>query len=60
MFSNLVEYLFAAFKAVKEESGQTMVEYGLILALVSIAAIAVLPGLGAAVSGVFTTVTTNQ
>lgn len=36
-----------------EESGQGMVEYGLILALVSIAAVAALLALGGKVSGKF-------
>jgi pilus assembly protein Flp/PilA len=46
------------FRSLQEgEEGQTMVEYALILALVSIAAIAVLTPLGTAISTVFTTVT---
>ncbi|MDP8907753.1 MAG: Flp family type IVb pilin [Chloroflexota bacterium] len=58
MLNNLFAYLTVIFTDVKErEEGQGMVEYALILALVSIAAIAVLPGLGAAVTTVFTTVT---
>lgn len=59
MLNNLFAYLTVIFTDVKErEEGQGMVEYALILALVSIAAIVVLPGLGAAVTGVFTDVTT--
>ena len=50
-----LEALFRSLQ--EEEEGQTMVEYALILALVSIAAIAVLTPLGTAISGVFTTVT---
>jgi pilus assembly protein Flp/PilA len=47
------------FRSLNEgEEGQTMVEYALILALVSIAAIAVLTPLGTAISGVLTNVTT--
>ena len=43
--------------AIREtEDGQTMVEYGLILALVSIAAIVALGILGGDVSGVFSSV----
>jgi pilus assembly protein Flp/PilA len=38
------------------EEGQTMVEYALILALVSVAAIALLKTLGTGVSGVFSKV----
>ena len=50
-----LEALFRSLQ--EEEEGQTMVEYALILALVSIAAIAVLTPLGTAISGVFTSVT---
>ena len=42
------------------EEGQTMVEYALILALVSIAAIAVLTPLGQAIVGVLQTVTGSR
>ena len=41
-----------------EEEGQGMVEYALILALVAIAAIAVLPGLGEKIAAIFTDVDT--
>jgi Flp pilus assembly pilin Flp len=51
---------FSAFSAVSSmlspEEGQTMVEYALILALVSVAAVAILNALGAGVSGVFSKV----
>ena len=36
-----------------EEEGQGMVEYALILALIAIAAIAVLPGIGGKIKGIF-------
>jgi Flp pilus assembly pilin Flp len=42
----------------KREEGQTLVEYALILSLVSIGAIAVLGPLSGAINGVFETVTT--
>jgi Flp pilus assembly pilin Flp len=46
--------LYLAFQGLRdEESGQAMVEYALILALVSVAAIAILSTLGTTVSGVF-------
>ena len=37
----------------RDENGQGMVEYGLILALIAVAAIAVLGGLGSKIRGVF-------
>ncbi len=39
-----------------EESGQTMVEYGLLIALISIAVIAVLVALGPRIAGFFQSV----
>ena len=39
-----------------EEDGQGMVEYGLILALVSVAVILILTTLGTNLTGIFTTV----
>jgi pilus assembly protein Flp/PilA len=44
------------FSATHDEEGQTLVEYGLIVALLSIAAIVVLGVLGTSVKGVFQTV----
>ena len=41
-----------------DESGQGMVEYGLLIALISIAAIIALKALGPAVSGMFDEATT--
>jgi pilus assembly protein Flp/PilA len=46
------------FKLIKDESGQTMVEYGLLIALISIAVIAVLVLLGPRIAGFFTAVDT--
>lgn len=43
---------------VRDEDGQTMVEYSLILALVSVVAIAILTAVGLDVIGVFTDVST--
>lgn len=59
MLNNLIAYLSVAFTDIKErEEGQGMVEYALILSLISVAAIVVLPGVGAAVTTIFTQVTT--
>ena len=43
----------------KDESGQTMVEYGLLIALISIAVIAVLVVLGPRIAGFFQAVDTQ-
>jgi pilus assembly protein Flp/PilA len=48
--------LFARF--VREENGQDLIEYALLASMISIAAIGVLPGVGTAVTNVFTAVTT--
>lgn len=37
----------------KNESGQGMVEYGLILALIALAAVAILGGLGGKITAIF-------
>jgi pilus assembly protein Flp/PilA len=58
MLNNLIAYLTVAFTDIKErEEGQGLVEYALILVLVSIAAVGTLTILGTSVSGVFTTIT---
>ena len=41
---------------IRDESGATALEYGLIAALVSVAAIAALTQLGGALNGIFTTI----
>lgn len=43
-------------RLMKDESGQTMVEYGLLIALISIAVIAVLVALGPRIAGFFQSV----
>ena len=47
------------FQEMKEEDGQTLVEYGLIVALLSIAAIVILSTLGKDIVNVFTKVSTE-
>ena len=49
--------IFARF--VKDESGATAIEYGLIAALVGVAIIAALTTLGTALNGVFSDVATE-
>lgn len=43
----------------RDESGATMIEYGLIAALVAVAAIVALELLGTSISGMFTAVSTK-
>ena len=58
MLNNLMALLTVAFTSAKErEEGQGLVEYALILVLVSIVAIVTLDPLGSAVAGVFSDVT---
>ena len=52
---NLFDHLVARLR--REDEGQTLVEYALILALVSIVAIGALALLGAKITSVLTTVT---
>jgi pilus assembly protein Flp/PilA len=51
--------LLAKFQEIREESGQTLVEYGLIVALLSIAAIVILSTLGQDIVNVFTEVSSE-
>jgi pilus assembly protein Flp/PilA len=43
----------------KDQSGQGMVEYVLIIALIAIAVIAFLPGVATAINGVLTSITSH-
>ena len=45
---------------VRDEAGATAIEYGLIAALIAVAAIAAMQGLGNQLSSTFTTVSTNM
>lgn len=59
MLNNLFAYLTVVFTDVKErEEGQGLVEYSLILVLISIVSIALMQALGASIGTVFTDVTT--
>jgi pilus assembly protein Flp/PilA len=58
MLNNLIAYLTMVFTDVKErEEGQGLVEYALILVLVSVVSITALTLLGTTISGVFDTIT---
>jgi pilus assembly protein Flp/PilA len=57
--NNFLTSLLAKIQDIREESGQTLVEYGLIVALLSIAAIVILSTLGKDIVNVFTEVSTQ-
>ena len=57
--NDFVSRLLVKFQEIKEESGQTLVEYGLIVALLSIAAIVILSTLGGDIVNVFSKVSTE-
>ena len=60
MLNNLIAYLTVSFMDINErEEGQGLVEYALILVLVSIACIVMLAALGVKIGGVFTDITTK-
>ena len=46
-------------KLIKNEEGATAIEYGLIAALIAVAAIAAMSNIGTSLSGTFTTVATT-
>jgi Flp pilus assembly pilin Flp len=49
--------LFAALRAVRREDGQTMAEYGIVLAVITIAAVGVFTALSGGIQGAITNVT---
>jgi pilus assembly protein Flp/PilA len=53
---SLISNLFSYLRNSRDEEGQTLVEYGLLLALIAIVVIAVLLLLGPAISGIFQSV----
>jgi pilus assembly protein Flp/PilA len=59
MWNDLKARMYLLVAGVRDEEGQAMVEYGLILALVSVVAIAALALIGTDVNGVFEKVTTE-
>ena len=59
MINKIITRAKSALRRVKSKKGQTLVEYALILAFISVVAISVLIALGNQVKGVFTTITSQ-
>jgi pilus assembly protein Flp/PilA len=51
--------MFTLIKLIKDENGATAIEYGLIAALIAVAAIAAFQLVGTNLSGIFNTVATQ-
>jgi Flp pilus assembly pilin Flp len=56
LFLKALTELHTRLMSVRDEAGQAMVEYGILLALISVAALFFIPGVGDAVSSAFSTV----
>ena len=59
MINRIITRAKSALRRVKSKKGQTLVEYALILAFISVVAISVLIALGNQVKGVFTTISSQ-
>jgi len=59
MIKTIIIRAKSALRRMKSKRGQTLVEYALILAFISVVAIGVLLSLGAQIQGVFTTITSQ-
>jgi len=59
MINKVITRAKSALRRMKSKKGQTLVEYALILAFISVVAISVLIALGGQVSKVFTTITSQ-
>ena len=59
MIKNIIIRAKRAMKQAKSKKGQTLVEYALILAFISVVAISVLIALGGQVTGVFSNISSK-
>jgi pilus assembly protein Flp/PilA len=59
LINDFLTGILVKFQSIKDEEGQTLVEYGLIVALLSIAAIVILSTLGKDIVNVFTKVSSE-
>ncbi|HEY7268717.1 MAG TPA: Flp family type IVb pilin [Dehalococcoidia bacterium] len=57
--NDLMTRVIAMVTDAKDESGQTLVEYALIIALVSVTAVLALGALSGGINGVFSSITTS-
>ena len=55
----MAEYILRAYQYLKDQKGQGLVEYALILVLVSIVAVVALTSVGTSVNGVFGNIVKN-
>jgi Flp pilus assembly pilin Flp len=58
--NSLIEYLSRLFADLKEESGQTMAEYAVVLGVITIAVVVTLGLLSSKISSVLNNVITNM
>ena len=59
MINQVIIRAKSALRRMKSKKGQTLVEYALILAFISVVAISVLIALGSQIKSVFTTITSQ-
>jgi Flp pilus assembly pilin Flp len=59
MINIIITSAKAALRRMKSKKGQTLVEYALILAFISVVAIAVLLSMGGQIQGLFSTITSQ-
>ena len=59
MINKVILRAKSALRRMKSKKGQTLVEYALILAFISVVAISVLIALGSKVTGVFSTISSQ-
>jgi Flp pilus assembly pilin Flp len=59
MINKIITSAKVALRRMKSKKGQTLVEYALILAFISVVAISVLIALGGKITGVFSTISSQ-
>ena len=59
MINHIISSAKTALRRMKSTKGQTLVEYALILAFISVVAVSVLMAMGVQIQGVFTTISSQ-